>query len=212
MEKYVDERALRHFRDKSVEKDIQPKIDQLQTNLNNVNTSLTNSMNNYVEQLCRVETGGALLHYSSTKPTTTMSLPFAGLYSARLVVWLNGTTSRVPGSQVFSISVSGANLVQVSLGNGNETASGSIALDIMPMTSAGKLRPFNVVASGCVRVGDDVTLVQGFRALDASSSLANLAITIAPTAAIGGSVGGTARCGFSYSALYDAKSLVPVGN
>ena len=120
MEKYVDERALRHFRDKAVEVDIQPKIDKLQSDLNSAKTSLTNRIDNYVEQLCRVETGGALLQTAARIP---VRLPFAGLYSARLVVWLNGTTSSVSGSPVFSISASGTNavddFVKVSLGSGN---------------------------------------------------------------------------------------------
>lgn len=208
MEKYVDERALRHFRDKAMEVDLQPKIDKLQSDLNSAKASLTERMDGYVEQLCRVETKGAVLSFTST----TVRLPFAGLYSARLVVWINGTTSSVSGDPRFSISVSGTvmanNFVQVSLGGGNETASGSIALDIMPMTPVGKLRPFNVVANGCVRVGDDVTLVQNATTVN-SSSQADLVITIAPTSAIGGVGGGSvARCGYSYSALYDAESLV----
>lgn len=208
MEKYVDERALRHFRDKAVEVDIKPKIKDLQDQLSEAKTSLENRMDNYVEQLCRVETGGAT---PTTAVMMTKELQFAELYSARLVVWLNGTTSTVQGAQIpFSISVPGAtNFIQVSLGRGNETVSGSIALDIMPASKPTEdVRPFNIVASGCVRVGDDVTLVQGFRTVtfdSTSNSPKNLTISITPTSAIGS----TAKCGYSYSALYNATSLVP---
>ena len=209
MEKYVDERALRHFRDKAVEVDIQPKINDLRGQLDSAKTDLKDRMDGYVEQLCRVETGGALLQTAARIP---VRLSFDGLYSARFVVWLNGTTSSVSGDPLFSISASGTNaiddFVKVSLGSGNEMASGSIALDIMPATQPiGKLHAFNVMASGCVRVGDDVTLVQGFRTISftAGGSQKNLVISIAPTSTLGGS----GRCGFSYSALYDAASLVP---
>ena len=205
MEKYVDERALRHFRDKAVEVDLQPKIKDLQTKLGEVKTDLENRMDGYVEQLCRVETKGASLESTPT----TVGLSVDGLYSARLVVWLNGQTSNA-ANQRFSISASSIaatadDFVQVSLGGGNEKASGSIALDIMPGASSGRRRSFIVVASGCVRVGDDVTLVQGVKAItfpDAGSKV-GLAIKITPTSAIGGS----SRCGYSYSALYNAESL-----
>lgn len=198
MEKYVDERALRHFRDKAVEVDLQPKIDKLQTNLENAEASLTDRMDEYVRQLCYVKTKGGPL----SPMTTSVSLSVAGLYSARLVVWINGRTSKT-SNPVFSISASGTgatdDFVQVPMGGGGEAASGSIALDIMSRGSSGE---FYVVASGCVRVGDDVTLVQGFREISGSS--ANLTIKITPTSAIGG----VARCGYSYSALYNAESLV----
>ena len=206
MEKYVDERALRHFRDKAVEVDIQPKIKDLQTNLGKVDTDLKNRMDGYVEQLCRVETKGASL----TSTPTTVGLSVDELYSARLVVWFNGQTSGA-ANQSFSISASSSTdavgtLVQVSMGSGNEAVSGSIALDIMPGASSRDRRSFIVVASGCVRVGDDVTLVQGVKAItfpNANSKVA-LAIKITPTSAIGSAAG----CGYSYSALYDAESLV----
>ena len=208
MEKYVDERALRHFRDKAVEVDIKPKIKDLQDQLSEAKTSLENRMDNYVEQLCRVETGGAT---PTTAVMMTKELQFAELYSARLVVWLNGTTSTVQGAQIpFSISASGSNVVddfvKVSLGSGNEMASGSIAIDIIQTSSSEDRHSFDVVASGCVRVGDDVTLVQGFKPITFSAGgiQENIVISISPTSAISGS----SRCGFSYSALYDATSLV----